>query len=173
MDSTATMPPRGHATPSTRTARTSLLIGAVLSCLAWAGTSQAEIYKFVDDNGFVTYTNMPRPGAKPELVIPDAGQAQDKQSATPTNTKRKASTRSSTPAYFPRIDTGTQRKRDDMRRQLLEEELNSEQRNLSAAKSAVAIGSRKPGTDLNRLLDAVRLHEKNIEMLNKELSHIR
>ena len=152
---------------------TSTLAGMVLLALAWPGISHAEIYKFVDDNGMVTYTNMPRPGIKPERVIPDA--------TTPGNTKalsaagkRKLSARSSgTPAYFPRVDTGTQRKRDDMRRQLLEEERNSEQRNLVAAKSALAQGSRQPGTDLQKLLDAVRLHEKNIEMLNKELSHIR
>jgi hypothetical protein len=149
------------------------LLGIATLCLAWSSVCHAEIYKFVDDNGFVTYTNMPRPGTKPELVIPEIGQAQGKSTATPTTTKRKSSTRSATPTYFPRIDTGTQRKRDDMRRQLLEEELSSEQRNLSAAKSAVAAGSRQPGTDLKRLLDAVRLHEKNIEMLNKELSHIR
>jgi len=140
------------------------------TCLALP--AQAEIYKFVDDNGFVTYTNMPRPGAKPELVIPDSGQTSKARASTPAASK-KPSTRTSTPTYFPRIDTGTQRKRDDMRRQLLEEELGSEQRNLAAAKSALTLGSRQPGTDLRQLLDTVRLHEKNIEMLNKELSHIR
>lgn len=172
MDSTAAMPSPKDPAPALRMAtRTHLLFGTAVLCLAWGTASHAEIYKFVDDNGFVTYTNMPRPGSKPELVIPDTGQV--KPAPIPATSKRKSSTRSSTPAYFPRIDTGTQRKRDDMRRQLLEEELNSEQRNLSAAKSAVAVGSRQPGTDLNKLLDAVRLHEKNIEMLNKELSHIR
>jgi hypothetical protein len=149
------------------------LIGIVTSCLLGSGACHAEIYKFVDDNGFVTYTNMPRPGTKPELVIPEIGQAAGKAIASPTTSKPKTGIRSSTPAYFPRVDTGTQRKRDDMRRQLLEEELSSEQRNLSAAKSAAAAGSRQPGADLKKLLDAVRLHEKNIEMLNKELSHIR
>jgi hypothetical protein len=136
-----------------------------------ATPSRAEIYKFVDDNGFVTYTNIPRPGAKPEVVIPN--ELKTTKPDTGTAAKRKPSTSSSTPAYFPRIDTGTQRKRDDMRRQLLQEELNSEQRNLSAAKSALAQGSRQPGMDVKKLLDAVRLHEKNIEMLNKEMSHIR
>jgi len=173
MDTTTPMPQHENAASPPRTAPLGLLIGMTVFCLVWASTSQAEIYKFVDDNGFVTYTNMPRPGAKPQLVIPDPAQAQEKRATTSATTKRKSSTPSSTPAYFPRIDTGTQRKRDDMRRQLLEEELNSEQRNLTAAKSAVAVGSRQPGTDLNKLLDAVRLHEKNIEMLNKELSHIR
>lgn len=153
--------------------RTVLLLGLAVLCAAWAGAGQAEIYKFVDDNGFVTYTNIPRPGAKPELVIPDATTATGKPLSAPTSSSKKSSTRSSSPAYFPRIDTGTQRKRDDMRRQLLEEELNSEHRNLTAAKSAFAQGGRQPGADLKKLLDAVRLHEKNIEMLNKELSHIR
>lgn len=173
MDTPPHMPMRGQAVAPCRTLLPSLLTGTALLCLAWAGAGQAEIYKFVDDNGFVTYTNMPRPGAKPELVIPDAGHVQEKRAVTPSASKRKSSTSSSTPAYFPRVDMGTQRKRDDMRRQLLEEELGSEQRNLSAAKSALAAGSRQPGTDLKKLLDAVRLHEKNIEMLNKELSHIR
>jgi hypothetical protein len=60
-----------------------------------------------------------------------------------------------------------------MRRQLLVEELRSEERNLAAAKGALSTGSRQPGADVRKLADAVRLHEKNIEMLNKELSHIR
>lgn len=139
--------------------------------MAWSGACQAEIYKFVDDNGMVTYTNMPRPGLKPETVIPDAP-GPGKTAAPPASVKRKSSS-SGTPAYFPRVDTGTQRKRDDMRRKLLEEERSSEERNLAAARSALVQGSRQPGSDLQKLLDAVRLHEKNIEMLNKELSHIR
>ncbi|MEW5768769.1 MAG: DUF4124 domain-containing protein [Pseudomonadota bacterium] len=150
-----------------------LAAGLLLFCLGWAGGAQAEIYKFVDDNGLVTYTNMPRPGIKPEAVISEGGTAAGKSATSAAGVKRKASTRSGTPAYFPRVDMGTQRKRDDMRRQLLEEERASEQRNLAAAKAAMAQASRQPGADRNKLLDAVRLHEKNIEMLNKELSHIR
>jgi hypothetical protein len=174
MDLTVIPDPRRHFLAPISATSSRRLFGVVLLFLSWANTGQAEIYKFVDDNGLVTYTNMPRPGTKPDQVIPEIGQAPGKRSASPTTTvTRKPSARSSTPAYFPSIDTGTQRKRDDMRRQLLEEELSSEHRNLSAAKSAMSAGSRQPGADLKKLLDAVRLHEKNIEMLNKELSHIR
>lgn len=142
----------------------------VLPCFLFAasGTVQAEIYKFVDENGHVTYTNIPRNGAK-KL---DLGQAPSKAS-TPeakTDKKRKAT---ATPSYFPRVDAGTQRKRDDMRRQLLTEELDSEQRNLRAAESAYASARAQPGSDMRRLNDAVRLHQKNIEMLNKELAHLK
>lgn len=139
-----------------------------LILLLAAPIAQAEIYKFVDENGLVTYTNMPRPGVKPQLVVPDTPIS---AKPLPSPEKPKASGKTATPGYFPKVDAGTQRKRDDMRRMLLEEELRSEERNLAAARSA--LGARQPGTDPAKLADSVRMHEKNIEMLNKELSHIR
>jgi len=145
---------------------------AWLACLAfaWGGCAHAEIYKFVDDNGHVTYTNMPRPGAK-KL---DLGPSRSKAATAETKTTRKhGASANASPDYFPRVDPGTQRKRDDMRRQLLVEELNSEQRNLDAAQSAFSGARRLPAPEQNRLMEAVRLHEKNIEMLNKELRHLR
>jgi hypothetical protein len=144
----------------------------LLALLACAFPVQAEIYKLVDDNGQVIYTNMPRPGAKPQLVIPDLSPSA-KTLSVPAPAKDKPTAKIPTTGYFPKVDVGTQRKRDDMRRQLLVEEMRSEERNLAAARSALATGSRQPGADLRKLADAVRLHEKNIEMLNKELSHIR
>ncbi len=131
---------------------------------------QAEIYKFIDDQGNVTYTNMPRPGAK-KLELDPPPSAPTLPKATTPPTRPRVTTPS--PAYFPKVDPGTQRRRDDMRRQLLMQELASEQRNLEAARRALAEASRQPGANLNRLADSVRLHEKNIEMLNKELSLIR
>jgi hypothetical protein len=146
-----------------------LAIGLLL--LALPHLALAEIYKFVDENGLVTYTNMPRPGTKPQLIIPDLS----KTGVAPTSPDKKAksSGRIATPSYFPKVDTGTQSKRDDMRRQLLVEELRSEERNLAASRNELAAGSRRPGSDLGKLTEAVRMHEKNIQMLNKELSHIR
>jgi hypothetical protein len=163
------MPKQAHARPSIPVIGF-LASGLTCLALAWSGWVHAEIYKFVDENGNVTYTNMPRPGAKKLQLGPLSG----KPAATETKVgKPRSATSNPTPGYFPRVDPGTQRKRDDMRRQLLVEELSSEQRNLSAAQTAYASGRRQPGADVNRLMDAVRLHEKNIEMLNKELAHIR
>lgn len=153
----------------TRRRATGALLGIAL--MAAALYARAEIYKFVDEHGMVTYTNIPRPGVKPQLVIPDTPGIRP----APTGTPRRSGTPapSATPGSFPRVDSGTQRKRDDMRRQLLQEELRSEQLNLDGARAALAAGARQPGADLAKLRDAVRVHEKNIEMLNKELSHIR
>ncbi len=144
-------------------------IAIALMLFALPHLALAEIYKFVDENGLVTYTNMPRPGAKPQLTIPDFTRS------NPTTPGKKAtpSGRIPTPSYFPKVDTSTQLKRDDMRRQLLVEELRSEERNLAASRGELANSSRRPGADVGKLMDAVRMHEKNIQMLNKELSHIR
>lgn len=143
----------------------------LMACTMGLGLSaQAEIYKFIDDQGNVTYTNIPRPGAKKLELDPPSSAPTLPKAATPPSRPR-ASTPS--PAYFPKVDPSTQRRRDDMRRQLLMQELASEQRNLDAARRAHAEASRLPGADLKRLAENVRLHEKNIEMLNKELSLIR
>ncbi len=143
-----------------------IMLLLVLPHQAWA-----EIYKFVDENGLVTYTNMPRPGSKPQMVIPDIPRTSDPKAAP--DKKSRSNIRSATPGYFPRVDSSTQSKRDDMRRQLLVEELRSEERNLAASRAELAANSRQPGADIVKLTDAVRTHEKNIQMLNKELSHIR
>ncbi|MCU0841515.1 MAG: DUF4124 domain-containing protein [Thiobacillaceae bacterium] len=147
-----------------------LLIALLFAC----GTvpAQAEIYKFVDEQGNVTYTNMPRPGAKALQLDAPGTPTGSKPDATGGKSSR-AKPKATTPGYFPKVDSSTQRRRDDMRRQLLVEEMRSEERNLSAARAALAGAGRKPGADVNKLAESVRMHEKNIEMLNKELSHIR
>ncbi len=145
----------------------------LIACgLTWGVSVQAEIYKFIDDQGNVTYTNIPRPGAKKlELDVPPPPAASvPKDSAAK---KPRSSVTAPSPVYFPRVDPHTQRRRDDMRRQLLRQELASEQRNLDAARRALATAMRQPGADIDKLADSVRLHERNIQMLNKELSLIR
>lgn len=161
--------PKPSRTPPQRPRHRLPAAWLVCLTLAWGGSAHAEIYKFVDDNGHVTYTNMPRPGAK-KL---DLGPSRSKAISAEPKSSRKRGTAAASPDSFPRVDAGTQRKRDDMRRQLLVEELNSEQRNLAAAQSAFTASRRLPATEQSRLMEAVRLHEKNIEMLNKELGHLR
>jgi hypothetical protein len=139
-------------------------IAVLLLALAAALPAAAEIYKFVDENGRVTYTNIPRKGA----VKLDIGGAETRPKAV------------ATPANFPKVDSQTQKKRDDLRRQILEDELANEQRALAEAKKALKDGeaTRLPeeATDhqkyldrVRRLREAVALHERNIAALRKEL----
>jgi hypothetical protein len=130
-----------------------------LACLP----ARADIYKHVDEDGHVTYSNTARPGAK-RISIDPAPKAKAASGAP----KAKASS-TPTPAGFPKVDAGTQRQRDDVRRQLLLDELKSEEALLATARSALA----SRGPDSARLAESVRLHEQNIGMLNKELANLK
>lgn len=151
-----------------------LVLRLMTACgLVWAVAAQADIYKFVDDQGNVTYTNIPRPGAKRLILDPPKPPAATVPKNAAVGKESRRGSAALSPAHFPRVDPNTQRRRDDMRRKLLMEELASEQRNLEAARRALATAARQPGADIDKLADSVRMHENNIQMLNKELSLIR
>jgi hypothetical protein len=136
--------------------------------LALSLSAHAEIYKYVDESGHITYTNIPKKGAKklnlePLSIIPFA-----------TPKKRAA------PEDFPTVDRATQKKRDNVRRKLLEEELAREQQRLKQAQQALKEGAAvRLGNERNYqkyldrvqgLKDNVTLHEKNVAALQKELT---
>lgn len=147
------------------------LHGALIALLvAGAQPALAEVFKSVDSSGRVTYSNVPSKNA-------------DKVELEPLNTistpKRK---QVATPADFPKVDTETQKKRDDLRRKILVDELASEQRQLIEAKKALTEGEAvRLGNERNyqkyldrvqKLKDDVTMHEKNIEALQKELGKL-
>jgi hypothetical protein len=91
---------------------------------------------------------------------------------------------SATPSGFPKVDAGTQKGRDDLRRKVLTEELATEEKLLADARAAYGNGAppvtpeeqavpQKYADRLARLRQAVALHEKNIEALKKELAATR
>jgi hypothetical protein len=151
-----------------------------LLCVTGLTPARAEIYKYVDENGHVTFTDMVRKGVKPNQVYNLPGGPTRLGSGGNSNAKKNISFR---PADFPRIDPTTQRKRDDLRRQVLQEELANERQNLDEAKRQLALGTRtmpgertSDGSYLNRtrrLQDAVEQHESNIGAIQKELGSAR
>ena len=144
-----------------------LIIGLIVSLPV-----HAEIYKYVDESGQVTYTNLPRRGAK-RLNLEPA-----ETTAAPARKKE-----ASTPANFPRVDSNTQRKRDDLRRNVLQDELLTEERNLAEAtaaqkagealRSGEQAGSASWRARTDKLRDIVKRHEDNIRALKKELASIK
>ena len=138
---------------------------------------QAEIYKYIDENGQVTFTDVPRKGQRADKVygLPSSPRS---LSSSGGSGARRVSMHS--PVDFPRIDTGTQKRRDDIRRTVLEEELATERRNLEEAKQQLALAERPmPGernsdsgyqARIKRLRDAVENHERNIAAIQKEIS---
>jgi hypothetical protein len=157
-----------------------LLLLAFLASLA--GTASAEIYKKVDENGHVTYSNVPIKGGVKLNIEPPVSTAPETPAAKPR-------AKTPTPANFPRVDRETQSRRDDTRRQILMEELETEKQALEEAKKAYVEGESVPEVfrtkdgkirrnvakyeeKMQRLKAEVEAHEKNIELLQKELDSL-
>ncbi len=142
--------------------------------------AQAAIYKVVDKDGHVTYSSAPAKGAK-KLDLPPLP-----TTAAPVRTKPKQTKKAS--EGFPRVDNKTQKKRDDIRRRILEDELDDEEtllikarNNLSEASPEVYTGSdgrtyrnvAKFEKKTTALSEQIVQHEKNIAALNTELSKLK
>jgi Domain of unknown function (DUF4124) len=149
-----------------------VLIGltALVAPLAWA-----DVYKCMDDDGHVTYTNT-KPSAKSKCTA----LSRDQRVSTVPG---RAAPAAPSPAGFPKVDGDTQKARDNDRRKILDQELATEQKNLEQAKKdlseqeAVRTGDERNYqqviTRLQPYKDKVALHERNIEALKKEIGNLR
>ncbi len=150
----------------------------------WA--SNHILYECVDASGAKQFTNIPAnpkackvlnigPVSAPATAPAPAPGAGAAKSARPAPV--------ATPSSFPRVDRALQQERDNDRRRILENELDSEEKLLAAArKDLAAQESVRHGTETNyqRVLDRlepfqkkVRLHEDNVANLRREISKIR
>ena len=139
------------------------------------------MYKCVDADGRVTYTNDPSLARGCKLL--DSGQAVSTVPAPVRPPAASSGTGSSTPSSFPRVSAGDQRVRDDGRRQVLESELRTEEEALAQAErnlleqESVRLGNeRNYQKVLDRLQpfkDKIELHKRNIEALRREISGLK
>ncbi|MDP2248092.1 MAG: DUF4124 domain-containing protein [Nitrosomonadales bacterium] len=137
----------------------------------------ADVYKVIDADGKVTYTNVPTKGAKKLDIDPAPSGGAD----TP-----KPNVRTPTPETFPRVDKQTQNQRDNTRKQILQAELEAEKKALEDARKAYAEGESNPEVykaangktfrnvakfeeKMKALQANVDGHERNIQLLQKEL----
>ncbi|HUI99637.1 MAG TPA: DUF4124 domain-containing protein [Usitatibacter sp.] len=184
--------------------------------LAFSASAAAEttIYKLVDENGRVTYSNKPMKGAMvmeldplttlptpPAVLAAKATLARDAAARTEPKAPAPAATPMQT--SLASIDVQTQRRRDDARRRILEDELSKEQQALDQSRTSLTQEQQNP-----ELVAAVRMaqnavdpspaqqqqlrdsvdkasgrirglqasvaeHEKNVEALQKELGALK
>jgi hypothetical protein len=135
----------------------------VLLLAGLSAPAMAAIYKFVDEDGNVTFSDRYRPGA---VKFFDGGTGH----AVSTSPRKRASM--PTPANFPRVDSHTQNRRDDIRRDLLLEERKNEENALASVRAGLA-DLKRSAAERGKLAESQRLHEKNLEMLDKELARIK
>lgn len=154
-----------------------------LFLLAW-NTAHADIYKYTDSNGVTTYTNIkPEGKSKAELIISGPKTAEHQ----PPAREKKANVKIPAPADFPKVDNQTQNQRDQKRRELLMSELSQEKQALENARLLYEEAQNTPEVyrgangktfrnvakyeEKLRVIEAeIQAHERNIELLNKELN---
>jgi len=146
----------------------------LLPCLAYAGYTQAEIYKRVDEHGNVTYSNTPIKGGKKV----DLGPLPTMESYKPGD------------SGTARVNESTQKRRDEARRKILEDELSSEEKLLAEARQNLQDAQDNPQiahgpggktfrnvaaqeNAIQAAQEQVAQHEKNIEAIKQELSQFK
>ncbi|OWW22770.1 DUF4124 domain-containing protein [Noviherbaspirillum denitrificans] len=160
---------------------TGLLLLVMTAGIAHA---QSEVYLCVDENGKREYKNtgitkgckkVDLPGitmipAPPKKVAPAPQTAAAKPAA-------------STPSDFPKVDNGTQKARDNDRKQILLDEMKAEEQKLANLKREYNNGEpERRGDERNfakyqervgGMKDDIDRTEKNIEALKREIGNIR
>jgi hypothetical protein len=142
------------------------------------GAAADTLYKCTDENGVVLYTN--QKGAAKNCTVLSRDLPISTFSAPP---------KAKPPADFPRVNPEQQRSRDNDRRAILEQERTNEQRLLDEARKAVTaqeamvlpqernanggINGAKVEMRVQPFRDAVQLHERNLEALNKEIGNLK
>lgn len=134
----------------------------------------AEIYKCVDGEGNVSYTNTKQKACTAMDIGPY------REPAPPAARPKARASQSPAPANFPSVDSETQKQRDQGRRRILETELAGEEKLLADARRALAEGEIAGGGGdrahpdrLRKLRETVGLHEQNVVALKRELANTR
>jgi hypothetical protein len=165
-----------------------LALALALACaLAHPGArADSTVYKCVDKSGRVEFTDINKPGCKaldlpgympaPRAPAPSA-------SPSPAVTMRQGAKPAASPTNFPRVDSATQRARDDDRRTILDEELRAEEGKLANLKRDFNNGEpERQGNEKNyakyqervaQMRDDISRSEKNVEALRREIANIR
>ncbi len=165
----------------------------ILFLVFFVKVAEADIYKRVDENGRITYSNVKSSGAVRLQISPEENNIKNdytKPAAPKSSANQTQNKSSSTPDSFPRVDKNTQNQRDDKRLQILQTELEAEKQALFQAQQAYAEGEanpevyRKKNADgsvstfrnvpkFNAKMDALRAdiesHQNNILLLQKEI----
>jgi hypothetical protein len=136
----------------------------------------AEIFKCLDGDGNITYTNAKHKGCTAMDIGPYREPA-------PAAARPKSRASQPTPADFPSVDRETQKQRDQGRRRILETELANEETLLADARRLLAEGEiARSGEDrgapafadrVRKLKETVSLHEQNVAALKRELTRVK
>jgi len=163
------------------------LSGLLALALAVPASAQSVVYRCVDKEGRVLYTDTNTGNCKVVDSIVSGAISSPAPTRAPAVGMRQGASRpaaaAATPTAFPRVDNATQRARDDDRRAILDEELRAEEKKLADLKRDFNNGEpERQGNERNyakyqervaQMRDDIGRAEKNIEALKREIANIR
>lgn len=156
---------------------------ALLFLLSALGVpAQAQIYKCVDPNGTTLYTDQNARGCK-ALDLPSTIPAPAQHRAGAPSGAARPGSQASAPADFPKVNGAQQKARDDDRREILNDELRSEEKKLAELRREFNGGEpERQGNERNyakyqervvHMKDNIGRAEKNIDALRREIANIK
>ena len=130
-------------------------------------------YRCTTSSGAAAYFNVPEAGEERPAPRSPNGRSSPVPAAAPV-------TPQPAPQGLPRVDSATQKGRDELRKKVLQDELATEEKLLLESRSAFANGAPPALADeqkdpqryadrIAKLRQAVQLHERNVEALRREL----
>ena len=158
-----------------------LLVSSLLLCAAGLVQAQSEIFLCDDGHGSKEYKNTGTTKGCKKIDLPGITTIPGvvRRPATVTASVRPASS----PADFPRVDSLTQKTRDNDRRQILLDEMRTEEHKLSDLKKEFNSGEpERRGDERNyakyqervaTMKDEVGRTEKNIDALKREIGNLK
>ncbi len=156
-------------------------LAALTALLCGGAHAQSAIYKCVDAQGRVEFTDVSKTGCK-ALDLPGSYPAPVRRGGA-TSRQGSAPAPTASPANFPRVDVAAQKARDDDRRGILNEELRAEEKKLADLKAAYNGGEpERQGNEKNyakyqervaSMKEDIARAERNLEALRRELSNIK
>lgn len=158
--------------------RVAKFLAALLALVGAGGAlGQSATYRCVDNNGRSTYTNV-----KEEMSGKKCTVVSREVSVVPAQPVQPGRT-GAAPGQGARVDSSTQRSRDETRRKILQEELDTAEKRLAEATQKLAKQeSIRSGDEKNyqRLLERLQPYKEeverqrqNIASLKRELSNLR
>ena len=141
--------------------------------------AQSATYKCIDPAGRPTYTNV-----KEEMTGRKCTVVSREISVVPAQQFTKPPAKAAAKSAGERVDTNTQRSRDDTRRKILQEELDAAEKRLAESRQKLAdqevirSGEERliPQKALDRIKpyrEEVERQEQNVALLKRELSNLR
>ena len=151
--------------------------------------AQSTVYKCVDKSGRVEFTDINKSGCKaldlPGYIPAPPQASRPNPAPSPAASMRQGAVRApaASPVSFPRVDTSTQRARDDDRREILNEEFRAEEKKLAELKATFNNGEpERQGNEKNYakyqervagMRDDIGRAEKNIDAIKREIANTR